>query len=199
MLQSSKSVVRRAMDLQEERKRARQRPLPLWVIPCIIFFGWNEVMALLRSPLLCIFCTFLFLFMYQLYQDLNVDEELEKGFPAAAITIGRRIVPVSRLIVSNTIDAMQRAFEVIRDGKPIEELFSGPTPFKTPAAAPPTPNGVSGVGNGFALPDIGQQPEIEMSPLMNSPVGGLQRRVHEDAPQTPVMRNPSRRRSRKHS
>jgi hypothetical protein len=107
VLQAAKATLQRALDVQEERRRATSRSLPIWVLPAILFFGWNELRDLMRSPVLLVCCTVLLLFLHQLYRDLDVDAELQKGMPAAAINIGRRLWPASKRIVLNTGEAVQ--------------------------------------------------------------------------------------------
>eukprot|EP00892_Ulva_mutabilis_P007514 jgi/Ulvmu1/5134/UM021_0151.1 len=108
---ASQTVLRRAKELQDERRRSTQRPLPLWVLPALIFFGWNEVMGLLKSPFWLLACVFLLLFLYQLYNDLEVDKEMEKGLPASAIAIGHKLVPSSKRIFVNTFKASKKLFD----------------------------------------------------------------------------------------
>jgi hypothetical protein len=171
-MQSSKAIVRRAMELQEERRRANSRSLPLWVIPAILFFGWNEMASLLRSPVLLVVCILALLFLYQLYTDLDVDREMEKGLPAAAITIGRRIWPTSKQIVINTGEAIKQFMFTGVSNNSDQVAASSSSPLTTPARKP-------------AWSVAGS--ELEMSPLMGSPVEGLRRRAADDEQRSPAL------------
>jgi hypothetical protein len=154
-VQSSQQVTRRAKELQEERKRARSRPLPMWVLPALIFFGWNEVVHLLKNPTWLLLSTFLVLFLYQLYHELDVDKEMEKGLPAFAINCGRKVVPASKRIIANTGDAIKNlwAGSLTDDSQRPSVLDQPPaTPLATPAG------------------------EVEMTPMRDSPVQGLHHR-----------------------
>lgn len=193
-VQHCKAVVRRAMELQEERRRANRRPLPLWVIPCIIFFGWNEVTSLLRNPILFVCCVMALLFFYQLYRDLDVDAEMEKGLPAAAINIGRRLWPTSRQIFANTFDAAKQLAQSALSGQAGHAqgngaAAGGATPYSTPSAPTPAPRTPVAAPFGASSPAPGQLREVELSPLMNSPVEGLRKRVGSGEPTTPSMRD----------
>ena len=203
MLQGSKGIVRRATELQEERRRANSRSLPIWVLPAILFFGWNELRDLMRSPVLLVCCVLLLLFLYQLYKDLDVDAELQKGMPAAAINIGRRIWPASKRIVFNTGEAIQSLFRARVLGQEDTQGDSMTTPGASPAPSSMstafsgfmgTPGGMSTPGSASArqrspqrTPGMGS--EIEMSPLMGngSPVDGLRRRGDSSDAQSPML------------
>ena len=192
-VQSCKAVVRRAMELQEERRRASRRPLPLWVIPCIIFFGWNELASLLRNPIALVCCIMALLFFYQLYRDLDVDAEMEKGLPAAAINIGRRLWPTSRQIFANTFDAAKSLASSAITGQAHAQrngaAAGGGTPYLTPSAPTPAPRTPVAAPYGAPSPAEGQLREVELSPLMGSPVEGLRKRGNGEEPTTPSMRD----------
>lgn len=153
-MQSSQQLVRRAKELQDERKRARNRPLPMWVFPALIFFGWNEVVHLLKNPTWLLLSVFLVLFLYQLYHELEVDREMEKGLPAFAINCGRKLVPASKRIIANTGDAIKNLWT----GTLTDNSQRAPTPA-LPQTPPPQQAG-----------------EIEMTPMQDSPVQGLHHR-----------------------
>lgn len=159
-VQSSQQVTRRAKELQDERKRARNRPLPMWVFPALIFFGWNEVVHLLKNPTWLILSTFLVLFLYQLYHELEVDKEMEKGLPAFAINCGRKFVPASKRIIANTGDAIKNLWT--------GTLSDDSQRPSTPDQSPSTPGG-----------------ELEMTPMQDSPVQGLH--LRKGAPPSPAM------------
>lgn len=163
-VQSSQQVTRRAKELQDERKRARNRPLPMWVFPALIFFGWNEVVHLLKNPTWLILSIFVILFLYQLYHELEVDKEIEKGLPAFAINCGRKFVPASKRIIANTGDAIKNLWT----GTLTDDSERPSTPDQPPST-----------------PGLPQGGEIEMTPLQDSPVQGLHYR--KGAPPSPAM------------
>lgn len=157
-LQASQKVVRHAKELQDERRRSTQRPLPLWVFPALVFFGWNEVMGLLKSPIWLFACALLLMFLYQLYNDLEVDKEMEKGMPASVISIGHKLVPTSKRIFVHTVQATKRVFEAsISD--------------ESEAHRQETASSSDNAG-----------PEVAMQNLHDSPVQGLQRRRQNLSP-----------------
>lgn len=213
-VQGSKAVVRRAAELQEERRRANRRPLPLWVLPAILFFGWNELQALLRRPVLLIACFFATLFLYQLYKDLDVDGEMDKGLPSAALNIGRRLWPTSKRIVVNFGEAIKGFVAQKLHDHGAQNGASTPAQQQTPGTATPcgaqgTPRFVPGsaaastpsmpgwtplsnVNGGSQTPSNVSAGDVEMSPLLGgngatSPVHGLRRRGDSDEAQSPVL------------
>ena len=171
-MQASKTIVGRALDLQEERRRANSRPLPLWVIPALLFFGWNELSGLLRSPGLLLLCLFVVFFGMQLYRDLDVDREMEKGLPAASINIGRKIVPASKRILANSGEALRGLAQTLIDKALGREDAEGvQTPERTPM-----PSTIGTPGRTPGRWSVAGS-EVEMSPLMaDSPVDGLRQR-----------------------
>lgn len=100
-----------AQELQEERRRAASRPLPLWVAPVLLFFGWNELMAIVWNPLWLVLSVVALAFGVGLYRALDVDREMEKGLPAAGISIARRIGPTARRLVANSFQSAVTAVE----------------------------------------------------------------------------------------
>ena len=113
---------------------------------------------------------------------------MEKGLPAAAINLGRRVVPASKRILANSGEAVLNAFT--RNGG--EQSAAGvpspaaPTTPGTPALAPG--GNIVGAGNpGWSAGGVAR--EIEMSPLMaGSPVDGLRRRAGDgDAQHSPSL------------
>lgn len=159
LIQASQTVVRRAKELQDERRRSTQRPLPLWVLPALVFFGWNEVMGLLKSPIWLLACVLLLLFLYQLYNDLEVDKEMEKGLPASAISIGHKLVPTSKRIFINTLQASKKIFEAAVTDDSVQRTQENHTPSQT---------------EGLAC-------EAEMQHVHDSPVQGLRHRKQQPA------------------
>jgi hypothetical protein len=155
-MQDSRSVHRRAKELQEERKRANRRSLPIWVLPVMLFFGWNEMMALLGSPLWLFISILVLLFLAQLYRDLDVDSELEKGLPAFAVSMSRKIVPTSRRLIVNTLDSFRGAVDkMLLDDSQQDGSLRAPARDSV-------------------------RSEIEMQQLAGSPVEGLRQRAQSN-------------------
>jgi hypothetical protein len=126
------------------------------VLPALVFFGWNEMMVLLRNPVWLLVCVMLLLFLYQLYHELEVDKELEKGLPAFAINCGRKLVPASKRILLNTGDAIKNLWLSALTDDSQRPGNSSHGSSRTEA---------DGVGS-----------EVEMTHMRDSPVHGLHQR-----------------------
>lgn len=111
-------------------------------------------MGLLKSPIWLLACVLLLLFLYQLYNDLEVDKEMEKGLPASAIAIGHKLVPTSRRIFVNTFQASRKLFEA---GTTYNSLQSSS-------------------GDQAERSSGGPRSEVEMQHVRDSPVQGLHHR-----------------------
>eukprot|EP00882_Tetradesmus_deserticola_P026351 GHRQ01029052.1.p1 GENE.GHRQ01029052.1~~GHRQ01029052.1.p1 ORF type:complete len:169 (-),score=34.97 GHRQ01029052.1:145-651(-) len=58
---------------------AGKRSAPVWALAAILFLGWNEFMAVLFNPVYLIFGALMFLFSWQMYGELDVDAEMQRG------------------------------------------------------------------------------------------------------------------------
>lgn len=114
-------------------------------------------MGLLKSPVWLLACVLLLLFLYQLYNDLEVDKEIEKGLPASAISIGHKLVPTSRRIFINTFQASKKIFETAVTDDSVAHHAQG---------------------NNVDRRADGRGSEVEMQHVHDSPVHGLHQRRH---------------------
>ena len=67
---------------------------PLWAIAAIAVLGLNEFMVVLYNPLWLLFLVMLFLFAKTVYQELDVDGELQGGLLPGVLAISSKLVPV---------------------------------------------------------------------------------------------------------
>jgi hypothetical protein len=58
---------------------ANKRSAPVWALAAILFLGWNEFMVVVWNPLYLLLAGGLFLFGWQMYSELDVDAELQRG------------------------------------------------------------------------------------------------------------------------
>lgn len=70
---------------------AGKRSAPIWALAAIMFLGWNEFMAVLWNPVLLILGLVTFVFGYQMYNELDVDGELQRGWVMGAMNIWSRM------------------------------------------------------------------------------------------------------------
>lgn len=116
-------------------------------------------MGLLKSPFWLLACVLLLLFLYQLYNDLEVDKEMEKGLPASAISIGHKLVPTSKRIFINTYQASKKVFEAAVTDDSVQCTEENHAPTRT----------------------HGRACEVEMQHVPDSPVQGLHHRRQQAA------------------
>jgi hypothetical protein len=64
---------------QQANLMAGKRSAPVWALAAILFLGWNEFMAVLWNPVYLILGAAMFLFGWQLYGELDVDAEMQRG------------------------------------------------------------------------------------------------------------------------
>jgi hypothetical protein len=64
---------------QQANLMAGKRSAPVWALAAILFLGWNEFMAVLWNPMYLILGAAMFLFGWQLYGELDVDAEMQRG------------------------------------------------------------------------------------------------------------------------
>lgn len=72
---------------QQANMMAGKRSAPIWALAAIMFLGWNEFMAVLWNPVLLIVGLVTFVFGYQMYNELDVDAELQRGLIPGALKI----------------------------------------------------------------------------------------------------------------
>lgn len=112
-LSDSNFIVQQAVATQEANRAASNRTPPLWAIAAMIVLGWNEFFSILRNPLLLLFVVLLFLFGKTVYQDLEVDTEMQRGLLPGLLVLGGKLVPTLRSAFGRTIQgAFQSAQEV---------------------------------------------------------------------------------------
>jgi hypothetical protein len=59
----------------------------VWALGLILLLGWNELTAVLWNPLYWLLAPALFLLGWQLYSELDVDAELERGVVAGGVAL----------------------------------------------------------------------------------------------------------------
>lgn len=65
------------MATQDANRAAQNRMPPLWAIAAMLLLGFNEMMAVLRNPLLLLVLLLLFLFgrtVYQVCESFGIGE-----------------------------------------------------------------------------------------------------------------------------
>jgi hypothetical protein len=76
---------------QHTNMMAGKRSAPIWALAAIAFLGWNEFMAVLWNPLLLAVGLLVAVFGYQMYNELDVDAEMQRGWVLGAMSIWNRL------------------------------------------------------------------------------------------------------------
>jgi hypothetical protein len=83
---------------QQANMMAGKRSAPMWALAAIMFLGWNEFMAVLWNPVLLIAGLLAFMFGYQMYNELDVDAELQRGWVMGAMNIWSKLGDVLKSV-----------------------------------------------------------------------------------------------------
>jgi hypothetical protein len=83
---------------QQANLMAGKRSAPVWALAAILFLGWNEFMAVLWNPVYLIFGAAMFLFGWQLYGELDVDAEMQRGPVVGLLNMWNKLGDVLRSV-----------------------------------------------------------------------------------------------------
>jgi hypothetical protein len=83
---------------QQANMMANKRSAPIWALAAIMFLGWNEFMAVLWNPVLLVVGLVTFVFGYQMYNELDVDAELQRGWVMGAMNIWAKLGDVVKQV-----------------------------------------------------------------------------------------------------
>lgn len=112
LLSDSDLIVQQAVATQEANRAAGNRMPPLWAIAAMIVLGWNEFFSIMRNPLWLLVLAVLFLFGKTVYQDLEVDTEMQRGLLPGILVLGGKLGPTLRSACTRTVQgALQTAQE----------------------------------------------------------------------------------------
>jgi hypothetical protein len=92
---------------QQANMMAGKRSAPMWALAAIMFLGWNEFMAVLWNPVLLIAGLLAFVFGYQMYNELDVDAELQRGWVMGAMNIWSKLGDVLKSVSGGSLQQMQ--------------------------------------------------------------------------------------------
>jgi hypothetical protein len=107
-MSDSTFAVQQALATQEANRAAQNRLPPLWAIVAMVVLGFNEFMAVLYNPLWLIFLLLLFLFGKTVYQEMDVEREMQRGLLPGAIALSSKFVPALKKVTAQTIDSGRR-------------------------------------------------------------------------------------------
>lgn len=106
---SSDSIyaVRQAQATQEANRLATNRWPPFWAIAAMVLLGFDEFVAVLYNPLWLLLGLVLFLFAKTVYQELDVDTEMQRGLLPGAMALSAKFVPVVQRVSQRTVEAVK--------------------------------------------------------------------------------------------
>lgn len=107
-MSDSTFAVQQALATQEANRAAQNRLPPLWAIVAMVVLGFNEFMAVLYNPLWLIFLLLLFLFGKTVYQEMDVEREMQRGLLPGAIALSSKFVPALKKVTAQTIESTRR-------------------------------------------------------------------------------------------
>lgn len=83
---------------QQANLMAGKRSAPVWALAAILFLGWNEFMAVLWNPVYLLLGAAMFLFGWQLYGELDVDAEMQRGPVVGLLNMWNKLGDVLRSV-----------------------------------------------------------------------------------------------------
>jgi hypothetical protein len=108
LMASSALAVQQALSAQQASAAANRRGAPVWALLAIALLGWNELVAVLWNPLYLILGVLVAVFGWQLYSELDVDAEMQRGLLPGLISIGGRLVPTARSVAERSLASVVR-------------------------------------------------------------------------------------------
>jgi len=103
--------VQQAVATQEANRLARNRVPPVWAIVAMFVLGFNELISVLRNPLWLIFILILLAFARTVYQELDVEGEMQNGLLPGIMNLSVKFVPTIKTVVERTIQAGKKIVE----------------------------------------------------------------------------------------
>ena len=103
--------VQQAVATQEANKLARNRMPPVWAIVAMFVLGFNELVSVLRNPLWLITILILLAFARSVYDELDVEGEMQNGLLPGIMVLSGKFIPTVQKVVHRTIDAGKRLLE----------------------------------------------------------------------------------------
>lgn len=104
LMSDSNLVVQQAHSTQEAQRAAQNRMPPVWALAAIVLLGFNEFMAVLYNPIYLIMIAFAFFFGRTVYQELDVDTEMQRGLLPGLLALSAKFVPTVKSVAERTVD-----------------------------------------------------------------------------------------------
>ncbi|KAF6265964.1 RHD3/Sey1 [Scenedesmus sp. NREL 46B-D3] len=112
---ASALAVQQAQVTQQANLMAGKRSAPVWALAAILFLGWNEFMAVLWNPLYLILGALMFLFGWQMYGELDVDAEMQRGPLVGLFNMWNKLGVVLRNVLARNVEMVQNLGGAVSD------------------------------------------------------------------------------------
>jgi hypothetical protein len=96
---------------QEANRLARNRMPPVWAIVAMLVLGFNELVSVLRNPLWLLTILVLLAFARTVYEELDVESEMQNGLLPGIMVLSGKFVPTMTKVVRRTIEAGKKILE----------------------------------------------------------------------------------------
>jgi len=111
-VQDTSMGIQSAIATQEAKEMASRRAPPLWALAAMVVLGWNEAMALLRSPLALLGVAAVVYLLWSLYREVDLDHLVqERGWVGGLVSVGAKIHPALNKVCSNMFETARRITE----------------------------------------------------------------------------------------
>lgn len=174
-------VVVQAQNAQQTALMAGSRgSLPLWVYVVFFILGWNEFKAVVFNPLLLTIILVLGLFVFTLYQELDVDRELQRGLLPGALSLAGKFPSalgnVREKLVASAADTLRRAVE-----SKVQDLQQGSSSVEATELRPLPSESICSTSRAVEqLRQRARAGEVEMSPVGTSSGTAAASKVGDD-------------------
>ena len=118
--------VQQAVATQEANRLASNRMPPVWAIVAMFVLGFNELVSVLRNPLWLLTILILLAFARTVYEELDVEGEMQNGLLPGIMVLSGKFVPTMRKVVKRTIEAGKKILEGPPESS--EDIPDSPSP-----------------------------------------------------------------------
>ena len=134
--------VQQAVATQEANRLARNRMPPVWAIVAMFVLGFNELVSVLRNPLWLLTILVLLAFARTVYEELDVEAEMQNGLLPGVMVLSGKFVPTMKKVLDRTIEAAKKILEGPPESEGEDATGAGET------AESPGPAGIVRNANG---------------------------------------------------
>ena len=130
--------VQQAVATQEANRLARNRTPPVWAIIAMFVLGFNELVSVIRNPLWLLTVLLLLAFARTVYEELDVEGEMQNGLLPGVMVLSSKFIPTMRKVIRRTIEALKKILEGPPESNTTEYIAESPGPSD---AKPRSPKG----------------------------------------------------------